>query len=88
MAHILVIDPDLDTHRSLKLNLESLQYRIFSATSATEGFEKAMSQFPDIIIMELEFSDKPGLNLLKQLKTQEIVKDIPILILSNLPTKI
>ena len=83
MAHLLVIDSDSKTHQLLKETLEPLQYRVFWAKSVSDGLFKASTQYPDIIIQELEFPDKPGLELLLELKSQELIQDIPVLILSK-----
>ncbi len=84
MIQVLLIDSDPDIHKVLKNILKPFKYTVFSAFNAHEGLNLTRKNFPDIIVQEIELPDKSGITLLKLLKSREIAKDIPILVLSKL----
>lgn len=83
MKKILIIDDDPDFIESIKLVLEKKSYEIIVASSGEEGYKKAKSQNPDLIILDvmLETIDK-GFEISRRLKKDEALKKIPILMLT------
>lgn len=65
--HILVIDDDEELRSFLKENL-SVYYRIDTASDGEEGWKKAITQQPDIIVSDVIMPHMDGFQLLKELK--------------------
>lgn len=82
---ILIIDDDSDILESLTLVLESIGYRITTATDGLQGLEKLKDKddLPDLILLDLMM---PGMNGWEfreaQLKNQDLAK-IPVVLLSG-----
>lgn len=65
---ILVVD-DEDTQRSiLKGYLEKKGYKIYSASSGTEGIKTVQSNLIDIVLSDFKMPDKTGLEVLEEVK--------------------
>jgi len=82
---ILIVDDDQDIRSALRKILESSGYFVAEAASGKEGFEKADSELPDLIIIDVimeTFSE--GFNLIQRLVTNERTKNIPRILLTAL----
>ena len=65
---ILIVD-DEDAQRSiLKGYLEKKGYKIFSASSGTEGIKEVQSNLIDIVLSDFKMPDKTGLEVLEEVK--------------------
>lgn len=65
---ILIID-DEDAQRSiLKGYLEKKGYKIYSASSGTEGIKTVQNNLIDIVLSDLKMPDKTGLEVLEEVK--------------------
>ena len=65
---ILIVD-DEDAQRSvLKGYLEKKGYKIFSASSGTEGIQTAQNNLIDIVLSDFKMPDKTGIEVLEQVK--------------------
>jgi CheY-like chemotaxis protein len=83
MAKILVVDDDQDIVESLKTVLESVKHTVLTASSGEEGIKKAVSEEPDLIILDvmMESIDK-GFEVSRRLKGSQDTKNTPILMLT------
>lgn len=87
MPKVLIIEDDKFL---LKLYSEKLQregYSVIGATTGEEGLEKTLAEKPDLIILDLILPRKSGFEVLKEIKANPQIKDIPIVILSILGQK-
>jgi len=82
MAKILVVDDEPDMVDMIKAALESASHRVVTAYNGQEGIEKARKEKPDAIILDIMMPVKDGFVACKELKTDPLCKDIPILILT------
>jgi len=82
---ILVIDDDFDYMSSVKVILESENHYVLTALSGRDGLEKARTQHPDLIILDIMIPDLDGMEICRELKGAEEYKHIPILINSSIP---
>ena len=78
-AHILIIDDEPQILRALKTILGANHYRISTAISGEEGIALAVSQPPDIIILDLSLPDIDGIQVCEQIREWS---RIPIIVLS------
>ncbi len=82
MAKILVVDDDPDMVEIIKTVLEGAAHEVIAAYNGQEGVEKAKSEKPDAIILDIMMPVKDGFTACKELKGDPACKDIPILILT------
>ena len=62
--------------------LELAGYRVLSAPRAEMGIEIAMSEIPDLILMDIRLPGMNGLEAIRLLKQDNLTKRIPIVALT------
>ncbi len=85
---ILVVDDEPDMVEMLKLILESASYEVLTAYDGQEGVEKARSDRPDAIILDLMMPRKDGFQACKELKGDPATTMIPVLVLTAISEKL
>lgn len=83
MAKILVVDDEPDVVEMIKVALEGASHQVVVAYNGQEGVDKARSQKPDAIIMDIMMPVKDGFVACKELKGDPSCRDIPILVLTG-----
>lgn len=79
---ILIIDDDPDIIEAATVLLESKNYKVLSETDPDKGFESALSNKPDLIILDIMMTEPDdGFFLLKKLKKNNITA--PVIIYSS-----
>ena len=81
---ILIVDDDHYSHDIVKRKLADEKFRLISAMGGTEGLEKARSIKPQAILLDILMPDKDGWKVLKEIKDDDQLKDIPVIIASTL----
>lgn len=79
---ILLIDDD-PSSRSLLTSFLRRDFVIFVAGDGCEGFNKAIEQPPDLVVMELQLQGWNGLRTLKMFRDHPIVCRLPIVVISS-----
>lgn len=80
--HVLVIDDDEELRNYLKENL-SVYYHVDTAMDGTEGWKKAITQQPDLIVSDIVMPGMDGIQLLKELKKNINTNHIPVILLTS-----
>ncbi len=80
---VMVIDDDENAVRFLSVVLSENGYESTSACDGREGLEKLKENKVDLIILDVMMPKKTGFVLFKQLKRDENLKDIPVLMLTG-----
>lgn len=78
---ILVID-DSPTSLGISIKMLSSRYEVMTASTGREGLRIAMSEEPDLILLDLNMPDTNGLKVCADLKSFHPTDKIPILIYS------
>jgi CheY-like chemotaxis protein len=79
---ILCIDDQKDILDLLGDYLDTLGYRIITAEDGEEGLKKAMEIQPDLIFLDIMMPKKNGYAVLRELKADARLWDIPVIMLS------
>jgi len=77
---ILVIDDETDLAEMLVLRLEANGYQVISALDGQEGLDKARTEKPDLIILDLMLPKIDGYKVCRMLKFDERYRHIPIIL--------
>ncbi len=80
---ILFIEDDLPTVEVYKTALEYAGFKVETAFSGNDGIKKIKAKTPDLILLDFLLPDMNGMDVLKEIRTQKDVKDMPIFILTN-----
>jgi len=81
---ILIVEDDSFISDMYKAKLEYLGYNIKIAENGKVGLELAASFNPDLILLDIVMPEKDGFELLADLKKDEKLKDLPVILLTNL----
>ncbi|MCM8775780.1 MAG: response regulator [Candidatus Omnitrophica bacterium] len=79
---ILMIDDEPDVLEMLGNRLVANHYEVISASTGLEGLEKAQNEKPDLILLDVMMPGMDGLEVLKRLKSSNLTRNIPVLIIS------
>lgn len=79
---ILVIDDRPDNVYYLQSRLQADSFLVITAFSGPEGIEKAKSQKPDLILLDIMMPVMDGYEVCKILTNDEETKDIPIILVT------
>jgi signal transduction histidine kinase len=78
---VLVADDEPDMLRFLESQLVS-HYRVVEAVDGLQAFQKAGESLPDLILLDMNMPEKDGLQVCRELRTQESTREIPVIILT------
>lgn len=84
MAKILVIEDDALVSRMYVKVLQQAGYEVELSINGREGVEKAKSFVPDLIFCDVMMPETNGLEVLDQLKSDPTLKNVPVIMLTNL----
>ena len=79
---VLVIDDEPDLVEMIRMALER-QFEVVTAYNGKEGVEKARSDKPDAIVLDIMMPEKDGFAACQELKGDAQTASIPILILTG-----
>jgi len=82
--NILIADDDIDVVTFVSTVLEKSGYKVISAKDGEEALEKIKANRPDLIILDILMPKQSGIKLYRELKTDQSLKDIPVVILSGI----
>jgi two-component system alkaline phosphatase synthesis response regulator PhoP len=82
MQKILVVEDDIDLIKLLKYNLEKEGFKVASASDGSLALAEVRREIPDMIILDLMLPGLSGLEVCRQLRRNESLTRIPVLIIS------
>jgi len=83
-AKVLFVEDEeaLSDIYATKLSMEG--YDVFTAKDGVEGMDLALHDNPDLILLDVILPKKDGFEVLAEIKKNQNLKAIPVLMLSNL----
>lgn len=81
-GHILVIDDDRVILRLVEATFLTKGYYVSTANNAQSGLMKALSETPDLILLDYMMPDRNGLELLKDLRAVPELSKLPVIMLT------
>jgi CheY-like chemotaxis protein len=84
MASILLIEDDPLVVRMYKKVLAFEGFTVMDAPNGSEGLKLAREQKPNLIFLDVMMPKMNGIEVLEHLKSDPEVKDIPVIMLTNL----
>ncbi|MHC1605648.1 MAG: response regulator [Candidatus Methanofastidiosia archaeon] len=77
---ILIVDDTPDNIKLLKAFLTPFDYEITTAQDGVEALEKAFSEKPDLVLLDLMLPKISGFEVLKEIKSRE--REMPVVVLT------
>jgi DNA-binding response OmpR family regulator len=81
---ILLAEDDQFISRAYKDGLGRAGYKIITAMDGREALKKIRSEEPDMVLLDLIMPEKNGFEVLEEMKKDKALKNIPVIVLSNL----
>lgn len=85
MAKILIVEDE-----PMQLEMYEMAFRanaqgvsISTATNGSEALEKVKREKPDLVLLDVILPDIDGIQILKRLKSDVQLKDIPVIVMTN-----
>jgi DNA-binding response OmpR family regulator len=80
---VLLVEDSQSTRLTYKRVLENAEFYVIEASTGQEGWDKALSELPDVVLLDLILPDIHGLQVLKNIRSHVKTREIPVLILTN-----
>ena len=82
--YILLVDDDKATHDVVKRAIRKEGHTVYSAFDGDEGVEQARKFKPKLILLDVLMPGRDGWSVLKEIKNDKNLKDVPVVITSVL----
>ena len=79
---ILIVDDDPDLVEAVSMLLEAVEMTPIAAYGGIEGLEKARTENPDLIVLDVMMPDKDGYAVAKELAKDDALNGIPVIMLT------
>jgi DNA-binding response OmpR family regulator len=83
-AKILLIEDDVMVVKMYTTKLTMEGFKLTSAGNGAEGLKALEKEQPDIVLLDIMMPIMNGLETLKNIRSDEKFKDIPVVMLTNL----
>ena len=79
---VLIVDDELFNIDYLQQELEECNYDLVTAYNGTEALQKIKQELPDLVLLDLMMPVMDGFAVLRQVKADPDMRDIPVIIIS------
>jgi len=80
---ILVVEDEPDVMTYLVTFFEDNGFNVITATDGKVGFEKAKTENPDLISLDITMPEESGVRMYRNLHENSSTKDIPVVIVTG-----
>jgi len=80
---ILVVEDEPDVMSYLVTFFKVNNYNVLTATNGRIGFEKAKTEHPDLISLDITMPEESGVRMYRNLHDDPSTKDIPVIIITG-----
>ena len=81
---VVLVDDDVAMHDLIKRTISKLNLTLIGATNSEKGMELIREVKPKLILLDVLMPGRDGWSLLKECKTDSELKDIPVIMISQL----
>jgi len=84
---IMIVEDDSFVMDIYQTKLSQEGYEVLPAENGAEAIKKLEKEIPDLILLDIIMPYVDGLQVLRKIKADEKLKDIPVILLTNLSQK-
>ena len=84
MTKVLIIEDEPLVVRMYEKSLRFDNFEVISALNGLEGLEKMKSEKPDLVLLDVMMPEMNGIQVLDEMEKDPTIKDIPVVMLTNL----
>jgi len=82
---VLIVEDELSMQRALKSKLEHAGYTVIAASDGEDAIDALRSsKKPDLVLLDLIMPKLDGISVLRQMKADDALRPVPVVILTNL----
>jgi len=81
--HVLIVDDTVSEIRPLLLLLQSLQWRLSFASDPQQGYHRALTLRPDLILLDVRMPKMSGFTLCRLLREAPATRTTPVIFLTS-----
>lgn len=81
---VLIVEDDFFIRDLYELEARRVGYEVTSVADGDEAIQKAKEIIPDLLLIDLMLPKKDGISVIREIKTNESLKDKPCIIVTNL----
>jgi twitching motility two-component system response regulator PilH len=86
-ATVLAVDDEAQTRDFVSTVLEENGYTPILAENGEEALEIVRQNKPDLVILDIMMPKQSGIKMYRELKSDESLRDIPVIIYSGIPRR-
>ena len=79
---ILLVDDDQDFAQLLEFDFKKKGYQVVTANNGEDGLAKAMSEKPNLIILDVVMPHMDGYTLVQEIKRHDDLRKTPIIVIT------
>jgi two-component system phosphate regulon response regulator PhoB len=84
MKSIVIIEDEETLLRMLSEKLTHEGFKVWKALNGEEGMHMIQTKKPDLVLLDVLMPRMDGIHMLREMRSHEWGKDVPVIILSNL----
>ena len=79
---ILAVDDEQDIVNLIRFSLEPAGFRVIRTTKPSEGLNMAISEQPDLLLLDIMMPEFDGFELLRRIRRHPGMSDVPVIVVS------
>jgi chemosensory pili system protein ChpA (sensor histidine kinase/response regulator) len=80
---VMVVDDSLTVRKITGRLLEREGYRVVTAKDGVEALERLIESVPDVILSDIEMPRMDGFDLLRNIRADEHMRDVPVIMITS-----
>jgi DNA-binding response OmpR family regulator len=84
---ILVVDDEPDVVTYLGTFFQDNGFNVIHAKNGREGFERAKTDHPDLITLDITMPEESGVKMFRELQAESATADIPVIIITGVTSE-
>ncbi|MBI4457727.1 response regulator [Candidatus Uhrbacteria bacterium] len=81
---VLIVEDDRFLQKILLTKFEKEGYEVRGASDGEEAMQALLAETPNLVLLDLILPKMSGFELLSEMKTSDKMKQVPVIVLSNL----
>lgn len=81
---ILIVEDEPDEVSYLGALFEDNGFGVITAVNGQDGFEKAKSQHPDLITLDISMPEESGVRMFRDLQNDPATSEIPVIVITGI----
>lgn len=83
MKKVLIVEDNEKNLYLLRFLIEKLGHRVFDAKDGKSGVNRAITEKPDVILMDIQLPVLDGYEATRQIRSEEGFEDVPIIAITS-----